>query len=86
MFGRESFAEFVEEVSMGERALLIGRLRLKEYRETMELCKAAIVGRPEQAEPDEKGGDDSLCSDHATHSFGMTLRFKRQLSPSTRLP
>ena len=51
-----ALAELEEAVSMGEKVLPADHQHLREYRETLAACKAALAGGAEPAKPDAKGG------------------------------
>jgi serine/threonine protein kinase/tetratricopeptide (TPR) repeat protein len=51
-----ALAELEEGVAMGEKVLPADHPHLKEIRETVAKCKAAIAREAEQAKPDAKGG------------------------------
>ncbi len=51
-----ALADLEEAVAMGEKVLPAENAHLKEYRETLARCKAAIAGGAEPAKPNAKGG------------------------------
>ncbi len=51
-----ALAELEEAVSMGEKVLPADHQHMREYRETLAACKAALAGGAEPAKPDAKGG------------------------------
>jgi tetratricopeptide (TPR) repeat protein len=51
-----ALAELQEAVAMGEKFLKPEDKQLREYRETLAKCKAALAGGVEPAKPDAKGG------------------------------